>query len=152
VDLDGSHSYPEVKLCVGNFINSNYGLCLGAVSLFHSINTSYVDPDQVAATETKHLQAENGSQLEMKVAIFFQTTFPAVIFQDTTTASSSAVLGAPLKNGMLWTEFQEQSLSFRVGSTVWSILSHLRSKKTRMEKELTWLNIDLGSWLSLCTT
>ena len=42
-----------------------------AVSLLHSIDASYVDPDRAVAMEAAHLKAQYDSQLEMKIASSF---------------------------------------------------------------------------------
>jgi Asp-tRNA(Asn)/Glu-tRNA(Gln) amidotransferase C subunit len=83
-------SYPELRLFVETKMKDNYGLILDVVSLLHSIDASYVDPDQAVATEASRLRAKYGSPLEMKVATSFKTSFPSVMFRDTTSVGPSA--------------------------------------------------------------
>lgn len=103
----GFNTYAEVKLFVETKMNNNYGLCFDAVSLLHSIDGSYVDPDQAVATEASRLKAHYASQLEMKVATSFKTSFPAVMFRDSSSATSSAAvaegsLGAGMSTHGKW--------------------------------------------------
>jgi hypothetical protein len=83
-------SYPELRLFVETKMKGNYGLILDVVSLLHSIDASYVDPDQAVATEASRLRAKYGSPLEMKVATSSKTSFPSVMFRDTTSVGPSA--------------------------------------------------------------
>jgi hypothetical protein len=83
-------SYPELRLFVETKMKGNYGLILDVVSLLHSIDASYVDPDQAVATEASRLRAKYGSPLEMKVATSFKTSFPSVMFRNTTSVGPSA--------------------------------------------------------------
>jgi hypothetical protein len=76
--------YPAVKLFSENVMHGNYGVCLDAVSVLHAIDGSYVDPDQATGREALRLRAKYGSQLEMKVATSFRTSFPAIMFRGTT--------------------------------------------------------------------
>jgi outer membrane murein-binding lipoprotein Lpp len=85
-------TYSEMKVFVANAMNNNYGLCLDAVSLLHSIGSPNVDPVQAVATETTRLRAKYGSQLEMKVATSFKTSFPAVMFRHSTGVRISAAV------------------------------------------------------------
>jgi hypothetical protein len=71
-------------------MKGNYELILGVISLLHSIDVSYMDTDQVVATEVSRLRAKYGSTLKMKVATSFKTSFPLVMFCNTTSVGPSA--------------------------------------------------------------
>jgi len=87
------NAYPELKLFITKHVpNEDFGLFFDAVSLLHSIDASYVDPDWAVAMEVAQLQAQYGSQLEMKVASSFKTSFPAVMFRDLDSSTSTAMV------------------------------------------------------------
>jgi hypothetical protein len=87
------NSYEELKLFVEEHVpRGNFGLFVDAVSLLHSIDASYVDPDRAVATEAARLKAQYDSQLEMKIASSFRTSYPAVMFRDSSSSTSSAAV------------------------------------------------------------
>jgi hypothetical protein len=55
-------SYPELCLFVEMKMKDNYGLILDVVSLLHSIDASYVDLDQVVATELPGFASNMGAR------------------------------------------------------------------------------------------
>jgi hypothetical protein len=63
--------------------------CLDVISLLHLIDVSYMDPDQVVATEASRLRTKYGSTLEMTVATSFKTSFPLVMFFNTSSVGPS---------------------------------------------------------------
>lgn len=84
--------YADVKMFVETSMNSNYGGCLDADSLLHSVGGPYVDPGQAVATEASRLRTKYDGQPEVRAVSSFKTSFPAVMFRDSTAASVSAAV------------------------------------------------------------
>jgi hypothetical protein len=155
-------TFSEAQLFVEDKLRNNYGLCFDIVSLLHSIDGLYIAPEQAVATEASRLKAMYDSQLEMKVATSFKTSFPSVMFRDGTGSTVSAVvaegsLGPGMSSHTAWdaydtisgTKYVIQSGLRRMDESIpFEIQQHLDGDGAELARECYMVSVAFAHGLS----